>query len=529
MPPLPSKVLYRIQHTLGVKTTYDPSSIPQNALWEARNVRSDEAGLLRIRGGIGPHGPSLGNGKIQALYEAFDHMMLVWQRNLYFADHSQNKTLVLPNAIGTTSTDLVKIVRWTRSGAEMCYLFGGNGVYQTNKITGQLVTPYTPATGEQLNLIRNTDGTQNLNSGPAKCKYAVVRASISQRMAAAGNPTSPNTVYLTAPLDATFWPANQTVQLPDDGAVITGLANWNNALVIFRDKDVWAFFGSDVTDTAARLVLQDSSVGCQVERSIADVPGIGLTFLGPDNVYALQELLGVENRVKAVPIGDDVRKFLLKAIADGYDGVNAIYFNREYRICFPNAIEPERVFRLSLQHESTWYVDSGPVTVQYCVHNKSLFAASKDTGFLQKFDDTLKSDNGEIIHFSITFRREDLGAGMARVRRVFLYLIGTKTIQNLALSVACDGGVIETKELSVDAAAIPDFIIGQSAIGMAGIGRMQPVQVYEAHFSPSLKGQFAQVKISAAELNEEVAVLGYGIEYQPAPRAKGDRQGVTVK
>lgn len=522
-------VLYRIQHTLGVKTTYDPSSIPENALWEARNVRSDEAGLLRIRGGIAPHGVSLGNGRIQGLYEAFDHMMMVWQRNLYYVDHFENKTLILPNAIGTTTADLVKIVRWTRSGAEICYIYGGNGLYQSTKTAAQLVTPYATQAGEQLNLIRNTDGTQNINIGPAKCKYSVVRASISQRMAAAGNPTSPNTVYLSAPLDATYWPANQTIQLPDDGAVITGLANWNNALVILRDKDIWAFFGSDLTDPAARLILQDASVGCQVERSIADVPGIGLVFVGPDNVYALQELLGVENRVKAVPIGDDIRKYLTRAISDGYDGVHAVYYNREYRLCFPNAVEPERVFRLSLQHQSSWYVDSGPVTVQYCVHNKSLFAASKDTGYLLKFDDTLKADNGDIIPFSITFRREDLGAGMARVRRVFVYLIGTKTIQNLSLSVACDGGVIETKELSVDAVAIPDFIIGKSAIGMAGIGRMQPVQVYEAHFAPSLKGQFAQVKITSAELGEEIAVLGYGIEFQPAPRAKGDRQGVIVK
>src|SRR5690606_20283876 len=108
-----------------------------------------------------------------------------------------------------------------------------------------LVEPYVPQQGEAPNLILGGDGKQDVNSGPARCRFAVLRASLSQRLVAAGDPVSPNTVYMSAPLDVSYWPATQIIQLPDDGGYITGLAIWYGALIIFRNKDIWAFFGAD--------------------------------------------------------------------------------------------------------------------------------------------------------------------------------------------------------------------------------------------------------------------------------------------
>src|SRR5690606_13888697 len=108
--------------------------------------------------------------------------------------------------------------------------------------------------------------------GPARCRFAVLRASLSQQLVAAGDPVSPNTVYMSAPLDVSYWPATQIIQLPDDGGYITGLAIWYGALIIFRNKDIWAFFGADLEDESATLVLQAASVGCVSHKSIAAVP-----------------------------------------------------------------------------------------------------------------------------------------------------------------------------------------------------------------------------------------------------------------
>lgn len=522
-----SPTLTRIGFTQGVKTSSDPSNVPTDALWEARNVRADLSGVLHIRDGVNVFLPSLGNGTIQGARSSFGDILMAWNRSLYRVNSSGVSTLIRQSYLGVASTDDVKMIRWARSGAEMDYLFAGNGIFQTDGSTSPLVTPYTPQAGESTNLLRATDGTQDLTSGPAKCKYAVLKASLSQRLAIAGTPSSPNTVYLSAPLDATYWPANQVIQLPDDGSVITGLCNWYGALVIFRDRDIWAFFGSDATDTSALLVLQESTVGCVSDRSIVAVPEMGIVFLGPDNIYALQGVTGIEKRAQASPIGDDIRKYLQRAMSYGLGGVCATYFNREYRICFPDGVEPERAFRLNLQNQAGWYMDTGPLVSKFIEYNGKLYGASRNYGMLYQFDDSVMNDNGQSIPIYVDFRRESLGYGPARLKRVFIYVICTETLQNLDCSVVVDGGQVVTAELHVQASANADFVIGQSSIGQGSIGRMDAVKIYEAKFRPSLKGHFAQVRVSSTQANQRFSILGYGLEFDSNARIRGNRDEVT--
>ena len=109
-------------------------------------------------------------------------------------------------------------------------------------------------------------------------------------MAVAGFPALTKYSLFIGPLEATYWPVEQIIQLLDDGAKITGLANWYGALVIFRDRDIWVFFSTEVSSEAS-LVVQERAVGCVSHRTIASVPGIGIVFLGPDNVYAFKGYL----------------------------------------------------------------------------------------------------------------------------------------------------------------------------------------------------------------------------------------------
>lgn len=536
-------LLERIGFARGAMPSRDPSAVPADALWEARNVRIDESGVLRIRGGHLAFTESLGPGPVQGAVSAFGDILMAWGRNLYRVPSTGVLSLIGSGVMGVQATDPVEFIRWSRSGAEIVYAFTGAGLYETNGSTVSLVAPYTPATGEPTNLLRAADGSQDLNSGPAKCRFVVLRASLGQRVAAAGNPTSPNTVYLSAPLDATYWPSNQVIQLPDDGGRITALANWYNALVIFRDRDIWAFFGADATDTSAVLVLQTSSVGCIAPRTVADVPGLGIAFLGPDNVYALRGLTAIENRAEVVPVADDIRRVLLRSLAAGTDGACASYFDREYRLSLPATNQQERVFRLGLQNAVGWLPDTYPRATCYVAHGGTLYAGLWTEGRLVRADPSWLYDNLDGIPFYAAFRREGLGPGPARIKKLYLYIpskarqaatevfwfspafgegvlgigeteqatVMAGTEQHVDVTLIMDGQQFQVKEFQVN-------VQREQALELRGL---EPVRVLEARFHPSLQGHFAQLRISAQVPGEDVAFLGYGIDYEPRRFQRG--------
>jgi hypothetical protein len=539
--------LARLSFTQGVKSAFDPSSVPPDALYGALNMRSDESGILRIRRGHSPVNITpLGTGSFQGGVSAFGKVLTAWNRNLYLIDNAGASTQIGTGLIGATATDRVSMIRWTRSGLETVYLFPGNGIFQTQGSSTAAVTPYTPAAGESLNLIRKTDGTLEANSGPSRCKLSVLKASLSQRIAAAGDPQSPNTVYFSAPLDATYWPDDQIIQLPDDGSKITRIVNWYNTLIIFRDKDIWAFFGSSATDTSAQLVLQDSSVGCAAGESVAAVPNIGLMFLGPDNIYALQTVTAIENQVKSVPIGDDVRKFVKKALTFDMSGISAVYYNKEYRLSFPKCMAEERVLVLSTVNNTlAWYPDSGPVTNQFIIHNNSCLASSDLEGKWLKYDETRIDDDGAPIPIALEFRRENLQPGPGRIKHLYIYAIskgrsqqtsifymgdtfGTpkyndEIIENAVVNVGTD------QHLTVDVTAdgttytVKEFSVTVDRLAAASLTNIEPVRIFEARFQPSLKGNFAQVRISGTVPDEEIVIMGYAIDYSTRGRIHGQK------
>lgn len=542
--------LVRRGFTLGTKSSLDPSSVPPNALYKALNVHCDESGIVRIRGGSETFGTSLGAKPFQAARTSFEKILSVWNRNVYLHDTDGTRSQIGTGLVGATADNRASIIRWTRSGAEIAYLFGGNGIFETAGVTVTAITPYAPATGEKPNLIRKTDGTLETNSGPCRCRFTVLKASLSQRIAASGDPLSPNTVYLSAPLDGTYWSSDQIIQLPDDGSVITGLTNWYNALIIFRDRDIWAFFGTDVIAPGASLVLQDSSVGCPEGDTVCAVPNLGLVFCGPDNVYAMQGVTGVESQVKCVPIGFDIGKDLKKAISFGWKNVSAIYNDQQYIVCFPNCTEDFKEFRLSMKNGGmAWYTNSGPSVSKYLIFNEQLYGAYYNSGRFIKYNPATLVDEEQGIPIEIGFRREDLQPGPARVRKVYVYVLskgrsmqtdlffmGSSFNQKMVDApdvdpVTINQGTPQTLKCSVTADGIvytvEAFSVFVEQVNFSDLAKIEPVRAYEFRFDPSLKANFAQIEISGMIPGEDIAVLGYGIDSLPRGRIHALKTGVT--
>jgi hypothetical protein len=544
---MPWTYITRLGFTKGIKRTFDPSAVPEDAIWDARNVAVDVSGVLRVRQGIKTFSQPLGSGPVQGAIPAFGDILMAWGRNLYRVNSSGQYTTIGTGVIGAAAQDKTEMIRWSRSGSERVYIFAGNGLYETDGATVSLVTPHTPAAGEQANLLRASDGTQDLNSGPAKCRLAVLRASLGQRIAAAGNPGSPNTVYLSAPLDATYWPADQVIQLPDDGDKITALANWYGALVIFRQRDVWAFFGSSVTAADAALVLQKWGTGCVASRTVVDVPGLGVAFLGPDDVYVLRNVEAVEKMATVEPIGEDIRYYLKDELnSENIAWACGVYHDKHYWLCLPWAKVP--VYRLAMQYASGWYPDSNPRTSQFIKHGNALYMAGWESGKFFTLSDS-RNDDGLPIPFYIAFKRETLFPGPSKLKRVFVYVMPKARLQllqqdffggafgeiaygqadteqvtvaagketSLTLHVVADG-----QEREANAKPVAVEYAGHASLGSAPpllVEDMNTVTVYRATV-PGVKAHFAQVRLMAGIQDDDFAVLGYVLEYKPRRKIK---------
>lgn len=500
--------LNRIGFIDGIKPAYNPISTPKTAIWEGRNVDVDDIGVLRLKPGTKLVTTSLGLGGIQGSISAFGGLLYVWQGKLYKDNLQGTRTLIF-EGLG----DKVTMELWSENNQQVVYLHDGNGLWKTDGATCSRVTPYTPGAGEATNMLKN-DGTSN----PEKARIALFRHGMASRMVVAYK----NSIYLSRSYQPNYFPSDQIIQLPDDGGTITGLDLAYGALVIYRDIDTWVFFGDDVTDPNARLVKQET-VGA-MGKTIANVPGLGTVFLGSDNVYALREVTAIEGQYQAQPIGDDILPYLKRAM--GSEAV-ATYHNGEYILSFPQAIEPERVFRLKTKGGNyAWYIDDGPLANGFIKHGGRLFYTSAEQGVIGEITKTVKTDNGKAIPFMATFAHEKPSQGITKLRRVFVFVESAKTLQDLSVSLIGDGkGEIKTVNLEVSAKAGTDFSLGQSAIGVGRIGRVSEITVYEAKVR--MKTAFVQVQIAGTSPDQDIAILGYALEYTPKSKLKGSKEGVT--
>lgn len=118
-----------------------------------------------------------------------------------------------------------------------------------------------------------------------KCKYIQARA---ERIYCSGNPEAPNTLYFSQVGNPTYFKTGSFMvqAASSDGDVISGLKEFNEALLVFKSRGVWAWFGYSVVDDV-RFVKLNIHNGTKAYRTIANVNNL-LFYLGEDGVYAMK-------------------------------------------------------------------------------------------------------------------------------------------------------------------------------------------------------------------------------------------------
>jgi hypothetical protein len=329
-----------------------------------------------------------------------------------------------------------------------------------------------------------------------------------------------NRVYLSGPSALSYWPIDQEIVLPDDGGDVVALAVWYDILIIFRNNDVWAFIGTDVTDQNSKLVRQ-ATIGCAARDSVVEVPGMGLFFLGTDNIYLLTGVQAISDRVQVAPIGNDIQPLVRMALAnDGATDACAIYHDSEYILSMGNYGGGDKVFVYQTTPAPGWFVDSGPVATYWLRYLNELYSVKGTPNGLQHHSYDYRTDNGQAISLEIHFGQEMLPV-YGKLRSLFLLLQGQETIQNITASLTTDGLALDVKEFDIAAPFGQDFSIGGGSIGVDRIGRVTEMRTYEARVS--MKGQYVQLVISGSGTGESLGIAGYMIEYIPRVRQRGVR------
>ena len=106
---------------------------------------------------------------------------------------------------------------------------------------------------------------------------------------------------------------------------VTAMRATKNALVVFRNRAIWLIKGDPVNSYYAQVLTTDT--GCNSPRAIAEIPGMGLAFLGSDaNVYLLEGALentGTITRVVrlSTPIPDLIDRVNRSALESASAGV----------------------------------------------------------------------------------------------------------------------------------------------------------------------------------------------------------------
>ena len=116
---------------------------------------------------------------------------------------------------------------------------------------------------------------------------------------------------------------------------ITGMYPTRNALVVFKQRGVYLVKGSP---GSFDIITLNRDVGCTAPNSIAEVPGVGLMFLGSDGIYLLKGALENTGTITGVvDVSVPIKKTFKRIDRSGAIGAVGVINrqDKEYWLCVP--------------------------------------------------------------------------------------------------------------------------------------------------------------------------------------------------
>jgi hypothetical protein len=176
------------------------------------------------------------------------------------------------------------VLRDITRGVELATGLGSHLAYEIYKYKLYLMngTRFMEYDGTALKDVTCTEADSNL-AKIKKCRYIAQRG---VRLFATGNPAEPTVLYYTETGRPEYWRVLNVVEtVTDDGDINTGLKEFHGALVVFKTRSIFAWFGYDPNNDVEFHQIP-CHTGCRAYRTICNV-GNAVWFLGDGGVYAL--------------------------------------------------------------------------------------------------------------------------------------------------------------------------------------------------------------------------------------------------
>ncbi len=347
---------------------------------------------------------------------------------------------------------------------------------------------------------------------------------------AAGVPGNPSRIYKSVPQDGTDFNTNLTAfhttdgyalvgasQIdvrPDDGTKITGLAGDHfGQLVIFKEDSIHRILGA----TKADYCLPPEGV----------INGIGAyngTIVKANNDLYFASKKGIHRLSTTQQYGDNAESFVSYPIQEYYNGLDKSYLDKCASCHWPDYNIILWSFRLlGAENNNTilvynyavdaWSIWTGIEVTAFALitfQGKKILYLGDSHGRFCKFDFAMRNDYGT------TYKAEleniiDLGNAMMKKGYRTFFLDFNPVSGDVEAKFKVDNGSYTTAQSLSDTTIgtqLGQFTLGTDALGGAVRSTVQQCAI-------NLSGRKLHLNLSNDDLNENMEILGYGVEFVP--------------
>ena len=333
-----------------------------------------------------------------------------------------------------------------------------------------------------------------------------------------------NTLRYSAPLYPEVFPPANVINIGDaDGGQITGLYATKNALVVLKSRGVYLLKGNPSDGFYAETLSRD--VGCMAPKSLAEIPSLGLTFLGTDGVWILEGALentGTPTKLVqlSTPIPNEIEQINLSSAV----GACATIYHRdkEFWLAVPYGDSEENDTVLVYHYESGSWSKRENFPIQCMIetrdHRGYVYFGSNDPDYpgLYAYSRGFSSKGSASITPSFKTVSLDFGSVYHSIQpaHVFVYAISNGN-NNMQLNYNVNRS-LSTVRSSVQGADQQDpndrMSVYNDALWGTGVwGKVRPT-VVRFDVSAAEKGPARELQIEITSESRRIEIVGYDIE-----------------
>ena len=203
---------------------------------------------------------------------------------------------------------------------------GDQTLYFLSELPDNVTTNY-------LDLIPDSGLGSQAPSAAASGVYpstATVATAFKNRLLISGIAEQKTVVYYSRAGFPEQMPSLNYIDLGAKGGGITGLHSTDNLCYVFRENGIDILVPTENLDLPFKQVPLTRSVGSLSPKSVVDVPGVGVVFLGSDKAfYAIQKQGNFDGGAGLVPIGEPIEPESKKISQNALARCEAVWSQRD--------------------------------------------------------------------------------------------------------------------------------------------------------------------------------------------------------